>query len=381
MFPLKPGGAYTVLAAVTTSEADSDVWVSAPVVIHVPEKPLVGTTRPAYGSPYYIAALQRTSREDVKLTSSVEHQIDNVFLATTLVSSDGHPIKPWLRSTDCKDAMLVFLLDDQGQPVLRNGNARAAPFCWSTGYDPVLRQATDMRNLLALDCQGGGRLSYFYSLRGGRRYSLFCASYLTGEPQGMVVARPIRFTMPTADEGRRYPLKTGRDQRVVLRTSADVMPPAIPDRNEQWKMFERFAGKSFENLRLDASITDEHESSSRPLIMNVALTNCSNESVGLTKWKGSAGFIIHVRDSSNREIELSESGKKLLGDTVAPTTCHLGPGNTVQARLPIKGLFDLRTPGDYTVLVSLPVLGDVDAVLTAAPVKLSVVAKPAEARK
>ncbi len=49
--------------------------------------------------------------------------------------------------------------------------------------------------------------------------------------------------------------------------------------------------------------------------------------------------------------------------------------------MPINELFDMKAPGEYTVLVSLPVIGDVDAVLTTAPVKVRVDAKSPAQKK
>jgi len=41
----------------------------------------------------------------------------------------------------------------------------------------------------------------------------------------------------------------------------------------------------------------------------------------------------------------------------------------------------MKAPGDYTVLASLPVVGEVDAVLTAAPVKVRIGAEPPVRKK
>jgi hypothetical protein len=50
----------------------------------------------------------------------------------------------------------------------------------------------------------------------------------------------------------------------------------------------------------------------------------------------------------------------------------LKPGEAIEATLPLSEFFDFKARGDYTALVSLPVLGDVDAVLTAAPINIHV---------
>ena len=42
------------------------------------------------------------------------------------------------------------------------------------------------------------------------------------------------------------------------------------------------------------------------------------------------------------------------------------PNLTVDAILPLGEMFAIRLPGEYRVLASLPVVGEVDAILTAA---------------
>ena len=50
----------------------------------------------------------------------------------------------------------------------------------------------------------------------------------------------------------------------------------------------------------------------------------------------------------------------------------LKPGEAIRASMPLAELFAIQAPGEYTVLVSLPVIGNVDAVLTAKLVKIRV---------
>jgi len=51
---------------------------------------------------------------------------------------------------------------------------------------------------------------------------------------------------------------------------------------------------------------------------------------------------------------------------------RLKPNEAIHASLPLAELFAIQAPGEYTVLASLPVIGDVDAVLTARAVKIRV---------
>ena len=136
MYQFKPGGIYTVLAALTTSDGRRNVLVASPVAIRIPEKVVVGINRPAFGSPYFIAALQEVSRiprKDIQMISRVEHQIDSLFFIARLESRIERPIKPWLRAEDYKDAMFVFLQNDRGEPVLPNENGKVARLGWGMG--------------------------------------------------------------------------------------------------------------------------------------------------------------------------------------------------------------------------------------------------------
>ena len=78
---------------------------------------------------------------------------------------------------------------------------------------------------------------------------------------------------------------------------------------------------------------------------------------------------------------MTEKGKTFFGGGSAIDTRQLKPKETIDQSIPLVGLFDMKTPGEYTVLASLPVVGDVDAVLTAAPVKIRVDRKPARQGK
>ena len=117
-----------------------------------------------------------------------------------------------------------------------------------------------------------------------------------------------------------------------------------------------------------------HATQSRHL--NVALRNASKEPILVKKWKGDSDFELLVRDAFGNSAPMTEKGKNFFGGGTLLEIRALKPGEAITASLPLTELFDMTAPGEYTVLASLPVIGDVDAVLTAAPVKIRVDSQP-----
>ena len=127
----------------------------------------------------------------------------------------------------------------------------------------------------------------------------------------------------------------------------------------------RFAGKPFEGLQLNASVDDS-------LRLNISLTNVAGEAIAITKWKGDSDYEIRVRGPNGKPVSLTEHGKEFFARRRILDVRHLNPGKSITAAIPIGELFVMRDPGEYTLLASLPVIGDVDAVLTAKPLKIRV---------
>ena len=86
--------------------------------------------------------------------------------------------------------------------------------------------------------------------------------------------------------------------------------------------------------------------------------------------EGESDYEVLVRDPAGKPAGLTEQGKRFFAGGSLLDIRELKPGGTVEATLPLGSLFSVKTPGQYKVLVSLPIVGDVDAVLTAAPVEV-----------
>ena len=76
-------------------------------------------------------------------------------------------------------------------------------------------------------------------------------------------------------------------------------------------------------------------------------------------------------------MPFSQKGKDFFGNGMQLATRWLRPNEVIEDSIYLEELFVMQASREYTVLVSLPVVGDVDAVLTAAPVKVKIAAAPA----
>jgi hypothetical protein len=150
--------------------------------------------------------------------------------------------------------------------------------------------------------------------------------------------------------------------------------PPRPKRGAQqeWDLCSRFSGKPFNGLALEACALTPNE-------LMVTLWNCGTKETWIRKWADRSDYEILVRDPQGKFAQLTDKGKTFFqGGTILSVKC-LGQGETIKAILPIAELFDMRAPGEYTLLASLPVVGDtIDAVLTAAPVKIRIDAPKAQ---
>jgi hypothetical protein len=108
------------------------------------------------------------------------------------------------------------------------------------------------------------------------------------------------------------------------------------------------------------------------------LQNKSDKPILVKKWKGNWDYEVLVRDPGGKPVPLTSNGKKFFESGELLDVRELNPGEAIHANLPVTELFAMQAPGEYTALVSLPVMGSVDAVLTAAPVKIRIDAPKAQ---
>jgi hypothetical protein len=368
LFPLQPAQEYTAVVVLRGKRRDDPPWVGGPVTIRVPAVEIPGVTRPRYGSNEFWARLASSATaRSAKLT--LEGRIGNVdgyaTLGLDLVNRSGHPIPAQIKKGD--DTILIR--DSREDPVIPNKRAKDDYLAdWSSKHWSSKRgEETDVlypRGDAVGDdtgASGGYGLSAMYPLRAGSDYTVLAAVSLR-EANALVAAAPVVFRAPIP---YRHEPETP-ETRPLKPTPAPTVPEA---QDERWQEYERFAGKTFEGLALQAHATAS-------LQLDIELHNSSKEPILVKKWKGDSDYELLVRDASGRSASMTEKGKKFFGGGALLEIRDLKPGEAITASLPLTELFEMQTPGEYTVLASLPVIGDVDAVLTAAPIKVRVEAKP-----
>ena len=199
----------------------------------------------------------------------------------------------------------------------------------------------------------------------GETYTLLAAcafNHSEKSSQGMwlAVAKPMTFVAPEP-----YVRADRPPQKIELAGPAPARPRLKLSADEEWKVLSRFAGKPFGEMQLDVSADDA-------TALKVTLRNNAKTQIRVATWSGEAQFAILVRDSRGRQVPMTEKGKRLFQTGGYLDVRWLAAGQTEAHTLSLRELIRMDEPGDYTVLASLPVVGDVDAVLTAAPIDVRI---------
>ena len=197
------------------------------------------------------------------------------------------------------------------------------------------------------------------------RYTVLAIKSVRGCPEGVfVVARPVTLEVPESAL-----IDAPEKQKV----KDDNQPPARGGVTDEWAALEAKAGVLQQGYILEADISPVHPVD-RNLI--VSLVNISADAVNDTPFFASdpKAYRILLRDPSGTLVPIDEGARNgfVVTEKNRPHGCsvHLGTGNG--AVIPLAQWFDMRTPGDYTVLVSLPFPRREDSVCVAKPFKVTV---------
>ena len=396
MFPLSPGKSYSVLVVVPPDGKNFAGGSSEPMTVRVPEPLVAGVTRPSYASgrvwPKFLAragrpvcgmservVISRSGSQDDALSSPTDARGVDAVLSLRNDSDKWANDSGDIFSVDAQGAIVflgvdrpVFLLrDEAGRTVPPNESVKGMAYHEAFGCPVPLAPGKSTP---------GDRfpLGLAFDLRPGAKYTLLVGGNLrsAGKPPALIVVRPLTFTAPSPDPP---PAVTPTHAARPASDARDAVRDAPAATTQTWESLARFAGKEFEGLQFEAKASAPAAKPDEAMTLSVALHNCGKEPILVKKWKGESDYEILIRDATGREVPLTEKGKKFFETGDQLDTRELKPGEAINATLPLSELFDLKTPGQYTVLASLPVLGDVDAVLTASPIKLEI--KPDEAHK
>ena len=373
LFPLRVGQRYTALVVLPGKLATDAVWVSPMVTINIPEPEMFGPDRPLYGSGRMWDRLLRTAglaRSGLKLKAEIISARAGsavMHLEAKAPEQDRTPSSLNI----IPESTVILVRDSLGAPVLTNQRGGClGGICWS----PVAGTSKAVEKY-ASRCQD---LSLSYHLLPGERYTLLAAVGVehshAGESvpaESLLVATPVTFVVPAENAASHLDGGTdgGRCPSSIGGRPGEQWTPGVPPTlspQQRWDFCSQFAGKPYNGMVLEAS-------AHRPDQLLLALRNCRKEGTWIKKWSDESDYDILVRDPQGKLLQLTDKGKRFFQGGKTLDAHHLKEGETIKATLPIGELFDTRAPGEYTVLASLPVIGDtIDAVLTAAPVRIRI---------
>ncbi len=365
MFAIKAGQDYTVLVSLPPEKSIDFGWVAPPVRIHVPELEVPGVTRPHYGSEKMWAkliAIASTQRGDLNLDNSIQHGYAAYLQMQLKDQSHTASYGDW-RLAD----KTILIRDSRGKAVLPSNKGMPhdsvelwcqAP--WEIRLPEQITAAENGKTLPEVK-EAWYPLTDAYTLRSGCRYTIISALNLSGNVKSLIVSKPVTFAMPIPC----VPYDDPRTKKGASDIPAKASQPTEPDFDLRWKEALRFAGKPFDGLALRATVD-------KPTQVKIVLCNISKNPILVKKWKGESDYDLLVRGPSGNPVAMTEKGKNFFQSSRLLDIRKLTENGTIEASLPIRELFDMRAPGEYTVLASVPVVGDVDAVLTATPVKMQV---------
>jgi hypothetical protein len=379
LFAVQPGQEYEVLAVLPDVTGDGGALVAAPLRIRVPEAEIPGVTRPPRASEAAwdkLIALAGRPAADLELLARLDGDVFgrlDLCLRLKNVGSRSLPYPPlYLRTSHGNGTpedenpfqwskfgphQLVVLVrgDLPGTTVPGNANVKTMATWRSTWEDGIL-----LPYRLTSECHYPLHLTY--PLRRGRHYTVLAAVILKGDINTTLVADPRGFSMPESS----------------VDTTALAEPPwsvdaaranrEKPTAEQRWQELSRFAGKSYEGLVLDASLGADGEDPR----LRIALRNVSDHLIHVKTWHGTPRCEPVVRGPDGKF--LSQPARMTPPPTMLDSA-ELKPGESLtnEVCLAVGGYsFDMHAPGEYTVLATMPVLGDVDAVYTAKPIKVKV---------
>jgi hypothetical protein len=376
LFSIQPGKEYTVLAVIPDNPESVRGLVSSPIKIRAPQLAVAGGNRPFFGSDeLWPRLVARSLIRDPNLAIDCRLRARN---SKDPFDADGIPqVTLQKRSGDAFGRELssaettVLVRDHRGKPVFPitvedPDDAIDQPF---PGYSEQMKAnrrldtaAFEPLSHRAASVVGNQEVVAFprfpdrFPIVPGEPYAMLVAVRMHGGHPSFVVSPPLAYIPPGYRAGTREPDR-GEPE--------DAIPTSANSSHEDWKSLLRFAGMPFGDLLLLATEGKHGQ-------LNLSLINQGKGPILVKKWEGVAAYDVQVRTADGKPVALSENGKRLFQGGAALDTRDLRSQERLETAIPIRDLFDMTTPGDYRVLASLPVIGEVDAVLTAAPITVHI---------
>jgi hypothetical protein len=367
MYCLKPDEQYTALVVLASKTHTRETWVSRPLVFRSPPKDVPGIDRPYYGSDVMWWRLMEAAgkpNKDFSLAAQTIQSDGRVQLRLNLTNSNARSVVV-APARDRSGQTVVLVRDERGLILPHNSTERL--------YEPQWQSVIAKEDETTIQGNIGRRaycsydLGLSYPLGDGDRYTALASVWLSAEEgQQLVVAKPLDFQVL----GSRIAASNGKSSNQPARRDE----PWPSDPKARRGVLQRFAGKAYRGLKLDAGIADSG-------VLKITLTNCGSRPLAVSKEPAISGYDVIVVDRKGIPVPWTRQGERRFRDVCKIERVALEPTEALKETVALRELFKLEPSGEYTALASLPVIGDVDAVLTAAPVKIKIDAnrdKPAE---
>lgn len=370
LFALAPGREYSAIVVLPTAGPGESDLATRPLTFSIPAPAAPGLTRQPYASPIMWRKLEalRHGPGPAKAHLAIAAEGSAAGdLCLSLENTATRPIHVPPRRTHwptSRDRMLVLVRDASSATVAANESAGQIDTDWAQLY-----ASSDLApGQRSSECHFPLRLAF--PLVPGRAYTALAALMVPGVDNAMALSEPLDFTAPCGDGPEIE--SAGQDGHATPPPAPEQRPAeSVADR--PWAEIERFAGKPCGGLVLQCSVLPAGASSPhRCRAVRLLLRNMSDKPLLVLKWKGDSDCQLAVHDAAGRRVAMTEKGRKLFDSASLLDIRELRPGDSIDATLRLDALFDLAQPGEYEALASLPVVGDVDAILTAAPVKFRV---------
>ena len=188
---------------------------------------------------------------------------------------------------------------------------------------------------------------------------------------GYVVAKPVTFTIPPTS------VSDGSHSSSYV-AAGDVQNHSEKQgrsSEEKWSRLAAIAGLPKYGYVLEADISPVTPDAIHLVASLIHIIGPTDINLDPSHASVATEYCVLVRDSAGRFIEVNESARNASAAdkrSVRRDLLRLGPGTLSGVLIPLARWFDMISPGEYTVLVSLPTHRDTEPLWVAKPVKVKV---------
>jgi hypothetical protein len=188
--------------------------------------------------------------------------------------------------------------------------------------------------------------------------------------KGDLISKPIQFTISQADasEGEAQSGAAVPDSRGLLNMRRE-------DKEEEWSRLESKAGRPQYGRILEADISPIIPNAVHLIASLINLNGYDTQDITPFQAGTATEYRVVVRDPAGRMIAANEAARMASAIDMRLNnggSFNVGQGNGNGVIIPLAKWFNMRLPGEYTVLVSLPTQQEGEPVWVAKPIKVKV---------